>query len=188
MVAVDRRRAAEVLATNETGTRNVLEVAQEAGADPIVHLSSVSALFVPDLEVIDVDTPVAEGTSAYGRSKAASDLVARSLQEDGAPVVAVYPGGVLGPHDPNIGPTTRAVVYWLTTPIPVTDGGMEIVDVRDIAAAVVAATEPGRGPRRLVLGGHLLDMAQIADLVEEISVPRCAGSACPPGCSGDGGG
>ena len=84
-------------------------------------------------------------------------------------MVAVYPGGVLGPHDPNIGPTTRAVVYWLTTPIPVTDGGMEIVDVRDIAAAVVAATEPGRGPRRLVLGGHLLDMAQIADLVEEIS-------------------
>jgi len=181
VVAVDRRRAEEVLATNEAGTRNVLEAAHAAGADPIVHLSSVSALFVPGLSIIDADTPVARADSAYGQSKAASDLVARALQDQGAPVTAVYPGGVIGPHDPNLGPTSRAVVFWLTAPVPLTEGGMEIVDVRDVAAALVAAMEPGKGPRRLVLGGRMMSMAEIADVVEEVSGARVRRFRIPAG-------
>jgi UDP-glucose 4-epimerase len=35
----------------------------------------------------------------------------------------------------------------------VTDGGMGVVDVRDVAELLAAAVEPGRGPRRYLAGG-----------------------------------
>src|SRR5215203_150215 len=69
VVAVSRRRAAEVLATNAAGTRNVIGGAVEAGVARIVHTSSVSALFSAQNPRVTPDTEVADPESAYGKSK-----------------------------------------------------------------------------------------------------------------------
>jgi dihydroflavonol-4-reductase len=155
VTAVDRRRAEEVLATNEAGVRNVVGLAAEADLDPIIYTSSVGALFPPDTPVIRPDTAVAQPDSAYGRSKAAAEVFVRSLQADGAPVTVLYPGGVWAPHDPNLGPNLRGVLlnYQSGTPI-VSTGGWSVIDARDLADLFVAATASGQGPRRLVIGGH----------------------------------
>ena len=146
----DRER---MLATNADAARTVLEEALVAGADPVVHVSSTVALTRrsgsgPDLPLGDVQQP-------YASSKVASERVARELQDHGAPVVTVYPGSVLGPHDPYTGENTLLLEWvvrgWLGV-FPV--GGLHFVDVREVAAVVVAAMEPGRGPRRYVVPGH----------------------------------
>ena len=151
VVAVSRRRAAEVLATNAAGTRNVVGGAVDAGLGRIVHTSSVSALFSAANRRVTPDTEVAEPDSAYGKSKAEAELFVRGLQDQGATVTIIYPGGVLGPHDPNptLGAGHGAIVtnYRSGTPI-IQGGGWSIVDVRDVADLYVAAFGPDPAPSR----------------------------------------
>lgn len=168
VVANDRRRAAEVLRTNPAAARNVLGAAVVAGADPIVHVSSVASLFPPPGPVIDPSTPVASPTSAYGRSKADAERLARGLQELGAPITIVYPGGVWGPCDPNLTEQVRAAGTLVRSGVPITSGGLTVLDVRDLAVVIERSLEPGHGPRRFILGGHFFTTPELADLLEEV--------------------
>ncbi|MCB1013757.1 MAG: SDR family NAD(P)-dependent oxidoreductase [Acidimicrobiales bacterium] len=169
VVTNERKRAQEVLDTNPAAARVVLAAAVAAGADPIVHVSSVASLFPPPGPVIDPSTPVASPTSAYGRSKVGAELVARSLQDDGAPVTIVYPGGVWGPHDPNLTEQVRAAGTLVRSGVPITSGGLTVLDVRDLATVIARATVAGQGPRRFLLGGHFFTTPELADLLEEVA-------------------
>jgi nucleoside-diphosphate-sugar epimerase len=65
------------------------------------------------------DLPLGDVELPYARSKIASEQVARRLQDAGAPVVTIYPGGVYGPHDPYRGEqseTLRWVLLGLWVP------------------------------------------------------------------------
>lgn len=170
VVAVNRRSAAQVLATNAAGTRNVVGGAVERGLDPVVYTSSVSALFSPERPRVTPDSPVAEPDSPYGRSKADAERFVRGLQDGGAPVTVLYPGGVMGPHDPNLGAGLAAVVtnYRSGTPI-IKTGGWSIVDVRDVADLVVAVMMAGHAARRLVLGGRTLSTDEVNRLLAEVA-------------------
>lgn len=148
----DPRRGDEMLTTNEEAARNVLGQAVTAGCDPVVHISSTVALTRhtpanPDLELGDLDLP-------YSVSKMRSEQVARDLQADGSPVVCIYPGGVFGPHDPYEGEQSHRLGWQVRGLFPLwAAGGIHIVDVRDVAKVVAAATVPGRGPKRYVVPG-----------------------------------
>jgi nucleoside-diphosphate-sugar epimerase len=168
VVANERRRAAEVLATNPAAAKNVLGAAVDAGIDPIVHISSVASLFPPPGPVIDPDTPVASPTSAYGRSKADAEHIARDLQDAGAPITIIYPGGVWGPHDPNLTEQVRAAGTLVRSGVPITSGGLTILDVRDLAQVITRSLEPGQGPRRFVLGGHFFTTPDLAALLKDV--------------------
>jgi nucleoside-diphosphate-sugar epimerase len=152
----DPRRAAEVLRTNERATDLVLGGAVARGLDPVVHVSSTVALVRhggsgPDLPLGDLDLP-------YARSKLDSERIARRWQDEGAPVVTVYPGGVFGPHDPYHGTTSELLVWLARGRLGVYPrGGAHYVDVRDVARVVAATLEAGRGPRRYVVPGTHVD-------------------------------
>lgn len=152
----DPRRADEVLRTNAAATDRVLRGAVARGLDPVVHVSSTVALVRyggsgPDLPLGDMDL-------AYARSKLDSERIARAMQEQGEPVVTVYPGGVFGPHDPYHGTTSELMVWLARGLLPVYPrGGAHYVDVRDVAAVVAATLEPGKGPRRYVVPGTHVD-------------------------------
>jgi len=57
------------------------------GLDPVVHVSSYTALLPPQPPdaVLTPDSPVTRPAGAYSRSKAESDQVARRYREQGAP-------------------------------------------------------------------------------------------------------
>jgi dihydroflavonol-4-reductase len=152
--SLDPRKAAGALAANARGTEIVLEAAVRAGLDPVIHVSSYVAL-LPSRHVLTPDSPVGTGGPAYPRSKAQSELIARRHQSAGAPVVTTYPGAVTGPHDPYFGDTafTLAMILRNRTPFAIS-GTWPIADVAYAAGAHAAMLEPGRGPRRYLLGGH----------------------------------
>lgn len=77
MVSTDPSRADEMLHTNLEGARYVLGAAAAKGLDPIIHVSSFTALFRPGLEVLHADLPVVGGSDGYGRSKAVVEAYAR---------------------------------------------------------------------------------------------------------------
>lgn len=153
---------------NFRGARNVLGQAVERRMDPIVHVSSASALFPPPADMLSADLPVTAPTSPYGRTKADCERYARRLQDRGHAVVITYPGGVTGPHDPGFGPMSSSLAAFVRgkyQPLP-SAGGVMLVDVRDLAAAHAATFEPGLGARRFMAGGNFLGWETNADLID----------------------
>jgi dihydroflavonol-4-reductase len=158
--SLDPRRAEEMRRTNARATELVLGRAVDRGLDPVVHVSTTVALTRyggsgPDLPLGDIELP-------YAQSKIASEQVARRLQEAGAPVVTIYPGGVWGPGDPYRGDQSERLRWILLGRFPLWPrGGLHIVDIRDAAAVIAAVLRPGRGPRRYIVPGHHVDGDQL---------------------------
>jgi len=170
VVGIEGAKAAAASATNERGARNVLGIAAELGLDPIVYVSSFSALFTPGGAVLlTKDSPVAAAANPYAESKAACERYARELQADGRPVVCVYPGGILGPGDPGLSEAMRAAVIWRRLTMADLNSGFLLVDVRDVAAVIAAAMRPGRGPQRYLAGHHYIRWADLGQMVAEVT-------------------
>ncbi len=179
VVGIDGKKAAMARATNERGARNVLGIAAELGLDPIVYVSSFSALFEPGGAVLlTPDSPVAAAKNPYAESKAACERYARELQAQGKPIVCVYPGGVLGPDDPGLSEGMRAALIWRRLTMADIKSGFLLVDVRDVAAVIAAAMRPGRGPHRYLAGHHYIPWRELAAMVTEVTG---RGVLLPPG-------
>ncbi len=171
VVATDPSRADEMLTTNLAGAENVLGGAAALGLDPIVHVSSFTALFRPGLEMLRADLPVVGGTDAYGRSKSQVDLYARGMQDGGAPVVITYPGMVLGPPaGDQFGEAADGVEAAMKMRmLPGRSAAWTVVDVRDLAVVHAALLEPGRGPRRYMVGGKRIPVGSITAMLRSIT-------------------
>lgn len=171
LVATDPRQTKEMLTTNMQGAQNVLGQSVELGLDPIIHVSSFTALFHPGLDTLTADLPVVGGADGYGTSKAQVEIYARGLQDAGAPVNITYPGMVLGPpvgdQFGEAGEGVRAAVQMHA--IPGRSAAWLIVDARDLAALHAALLEPGRGPRRYTAGGHRVPAAELATMLGEVA-------------------
>lgn len=183
VVGTDNRRSALMWEVNAYATESVLTQAVRAGLDPVVSVSSYSALFPPPNGIIGPDTPTAPGRSAYAKTKGYADRVARRLQQQGAPVVVTYPSSVVGPAFHTApGVTERGwaplVRYGVA---PRLRGGMQMIDVRDVAAVHAAVMRPGRGPRRYVCGGELVTFDEMIDALERGSGRRFRRIPLSPG-------
>jgi nucleoside-diphosphate-sugar epimerase len=167
MVSTDPARADEMLYTNLEGARNVLGGAVAAKLDPVIHVSSFTALFRPGLEVLHADLPVVGGSDGYGKSKAVVEAYARGLQDAGAPVNITYPGIVLGPPaGDQFGEAAEGVEAAVKMHgVPGRGAAWIVVDVRDLAAIHNALLQPGNGPRRYMAGGKRIPVDRIAALI-----------------------
>jgi len=174
IVSLDLRDNARMAAQNLAGTRAVLGQAAERGLDPIVHLSSTSALFAPGAGPLTVDHPPTVVNFGYGRAKAATETFARSLQDDGRPVAIVYPSGVIGPPAGDaFGETGEGMSGFLSSGMmPTRRAAVSVIDVRDLAAIIAALLVPGHGPRRVMCAGHFLDMGALAEIYRALTGRR----------------
>ncbi len=161
-----------ILDVNTTGARTVVEAALAAGHDPIVHVSSVAVFVPPRDPVIRPDSPLASPRTDYGRSKVVTETELRARQDAGDPITIVYPGGVVGVDQPHLDATLEGLVAARTQGFPRTRGGVNLVDVEDLADALVACLTPAAGPRRLLLGGHFLPWAELGALLDDITGVR----------------
>ena len=183
VVGTDRRREALMWEINAHATEAVLNRAAEAGLDPIVSVSSYSALFPPPDGVITADTPPAPGRSPYAQTKAYADRAARTLQAQGAPVVVTYPSSVVGPaFHTAAGVTERGWAPIVAGGVaPRMPGGMQMVDVRDVAEVHRRLMRPGNGPRRYVCGGVMVSFNEMIDTLERGSGKRIRRIPLSPG-------
>jgi len=170
-----RGDAAATIETNVNGTRNVVDAAVAVGCDPVVHVSSIAVFGTTGPPVITTDSPpVSDVDNPYARAKALTEEFARTRQSEGKPVVIVYPHGVTGPAaGDQYGEMAMGFVSMLKTGCLVTNGGgLGIVDVRDVAAALVAALQPGHGPRRYTVSGHFTPLDEVGALIRTLTGRR----------------
>jgi len=160
---------AELFKVNVQGTQNVIGSAVAAGIKAIVHLSSITVIFNTDAAKVTADAPVVPSRMPYGRSKMEAELYVRGLQQQGAPISIVYPGGVIGPDDPGFSDAFKALHHRINHGFRIFgDGGMQHVDVRDLAAFVVTLLEQG-GDGRYLLPGPYLRWTELADILDEVT-------------------
>lgn len=88
--SLDSRRYREMGRTNVRGAEAVLDAAVRHGCDPVVHVSSFVAL-LQRRATVTADSPLSTARGVYVQLRAASEAVARRLQDDGAPIVIVHP-------------------------------------------------------------------------------------------------
>jgi deazaflavin-dependent oxidoreductase (nitroreductase family) len=169
----------DLVTQNVQGVEHVVGQAVARGLDPVVHVSTVAVFVPPHQPTITTDAPLASPRTDYGRSKVAAEQYARRLQDDGAPVTIVYPGGVLGPGQPTLDSMMEGLAGALSSVWPMPDGGVALVHVEDLAEALARAVVPGRGARRLLLGGDYLRWPELADLCDELTGVPCRRMVIP---------
>lgn len=163
--SLDPRRADEIERTNVEAAENVLGEAVRARLSPVVHISTYAVLVRkggtdPSLPLGDIDYP-------YTRSKILSEQVARGFQAAGDPVVTVYPGSTLGPHDPYRGDQSERLRWLAAGRLPIWPSGRtHYTDVRDVAALVAAVVNKCSEPHRYVVPGHFADGKMIFGALE----------------------
>ncbi len=149
------RHPQDLYDSNVTGTRNVLEAAARAGTERIVYTSTVGCIGMPkDANGVET-TPVSISDMAghYKRSKWLAEQVTVEKARAGLPVVIVNPTAPIGDHDWKPTPTGKIIVDFLSNRLPAyVDTGLNLVDVRDIAAGHLLAAERGRVGERYILG------------------------------------
>jgi len=156
----------EIMETNVSGTRIVMEQALRAGIERIVHTSSVATISPhPQGLAADETMPLAEaqGIGAYKRSKIAAErLVERLVAERGLPAVIVNPSTPVGPRDVRPTPTGRIIIESACGRIPgFVDTGLNLVHVDDVAAGHLAALLRGKIGERYILGGQNVFFSEI---------------------------
>ena len=167
VVAMDARHADQLARTNPLGVEHVVGGAVRRGLESIVYVSSATVLFTPGAGPIRADSPLATGSSGYARSKVEAELRVRELQRRGAPIRTLYPQAILGPDDPGLSESNRALRIFLRNGMVDTSGGFEIVDVRDVAALIAALVRPEADPGGYLPPGDFRTWPELIALLEQ---------------------
>jgi dihydroflavonol-4-reductase len=151
-----RLPAADLRRVDVEGTRIVLDAAREAGVQRAVHVSSVAAIGpAPRGGVADErQVRAAPLGIPYADAKYAAEVEALRVAAHGLELVIASPTHVLGRGDLRRS-STDLVRRFLLRRIPVyVDGAINVVDVEDVAAGIVACDERGRPGERYILGNR----------------------------------
>jgi len=164
--------------TNVAGTNNVMCAAFELGTPRVVHTSSVATLAASADGTPADETAragLAELVGPYKRSKWLAERVVEGWVERGLPAIIVNPSTPVGEGDGKPTPTGRIIVDFLNGRMPAyVDTGLNVVDVRDVAAGHLLAAERGRMGERYILGNVNLTLLELLELVG-----RTAGRRAP---------
>ena len=141
---------------NVDGTHIVLQAARETGVKRVIFTSSVAAIGLredglPGDETLPFN--LSPERFPYGYSKVLAQSVVEEALQQGQDIVTVNPVVIMGPGDLNmISGSFITQVKQLQWLVPLTSGGVAVIDVRDVARGHLAAAEQGRTGERYILG------------------------------------
>jgi dihydroflavonol-4-reductase len=155
---------------NTEGVRNVAEAALAVGARRMVHCSSIHSYDQYRCGgTIDETSRRSDSPElpVYDRSKWAGEEELRTVIGRGLDAVICNPTAVIGAVDRA--PYSRINGMLLDSargrvPALVT-GGFDLVDVRDVAAGLIAAAEHGRTGENYLLSGQMVSMLEAFQMV-----------------------
>ena len=176
----------DMLRANVDGALAMVRAAANAGAERIIHCSSVAALgLIGDGSVSDETTPARESDfiGVYKRSKFLAERAVLDLaRRDNLPVVVVNPAAPVGPRDIKPTPTGKMILDAAAGRVPAyIDTGLNIVHVDDVAEGHVLALERGRIGERYILGGENMLLKDVLALVATVAGRRPPSIRLPEG-------
>ena len=177
--------------TNVDGTRNVLEVAKDAGLRRFIFTSSYVTVGRKRGRVATEDDTIVDrgemsptnrlrGLTPYVRSRVqAEELVLRYVREHGLPAIAMCVSTTYGGRDWGRTPHGAIIAAAAFGKLPFVMNGIELeaVGVDDAALALILAAEKGRVGERYLVSEKMITNADVARIAAE------AVGVAPPGKS-----
>lgn len=148
----------EMHAIHIDGTRLLCNAAKAAGVRRIVMASTSGTIAITKTgkEIPDETWPTPIELCSrwpYYASKVYQEETARRACGDKIELIMLNPSLLLGPGDVRLS-STNDILKFMGRDIPVVPpGGINFVDVRDVAAAFISAMKKGRAGERYLLGG-----------------------------------
>jgi len=127
----------QIRETNHTGTKNVLEVAQELGIPRVVHISSTAVYGIPDHHPL-LETDPMHGVGPYGGSKVEAEHECEEYRKKGMCIPIIRPKSFIGPERLGV----FALLYdWAKDGkgFPILGNGKtlyQLLDVEDLCEAI----------------------------------------------------
>jgi len=118
--------------------------------------------------------PMSQVVGAYKRSKVHAEALVRRAAAAGLAAYVVNPSAPIGPGDHRPTPTGRLITDALAGRMPAyVDTGLNLVDVRDVAAGHLLALQRGTPGRRYILGNAWgnLSLREILQMVHRAGGP-----------------
>jgi dihydroflavonol-4-reductase len=157
--------------TNVDGTRNVLEIAKDAGLQHFIFTSSYVTVGRERGRVATEDDMIVDrGLTPYVRSRVqAEKIVLRYAREHGLPSVAMCVSTTYGSGDWGRTPHGAIIAGAAFGKLPFVMNGIELeaVGVDDAARAMILAAEKGRVGERYLISEKMITNAEVARIAAE---------------------
>jgi len=159
---------------NIKGTINLFTEAARRGVKKVIYVSTAGVIGKkPSGAPGDELTPPYPHTqkNLYLKSKIlAEEAISKFLREYHLPVVLILPGWMFGPRDAAPTSSGQLVLDFLHQKLPgIVDGGMCVVDARDVAQTMINAVEQGKSGERYIVGGRYFSLEDIMIILEKIT-------------------
>ncbi len=165
---------ATLKAINIDATLQLFAAAETHGIGKVIYVSS-GGVIGPSPNGGPSDETIPPGTGAienlYFRSKVLGEqAIGQFLETHALDVVLILPGWIFGPGDGAPTASGRLVLDLLDRKLPaIPPGGAAIVDVRDVAQAMINAVARGRRGERYIVSGRYSSLANVAQTVERVA-------------------
>ncbi|MBC9909253.1 NAD-dependent epimerase/dehydratase family protein [Chitinophaga varians] len=160
---------------NTNTTRLLTEAAQQAGVRRFLFVSSITAYEqFPYDAPMDETRPYTQGMRySYDHSKAMAQEAALACNGPFLEVIALAPTAVIGPFDWRPSLIGDAVIRIYRGKIPaIFPGGVDFVDVRQVAQAIVQALTAGTPGQAYILSGEWMTLKTLSAHIAQIKGKR----------------
>ncbi len=164
-----------IMRVNVEGTRNLMQACFDRGVRRVVYTSSTAALGAHGKTHANETAHFNLGDTRdpYHISKCRAEQVALEFATKGLPIVIVNPTNPIGPRDIKPTPTGKLILDVLKGRLPgYVDGGINIVDVDDVALGHLLAMEKGRVGEKYILGNENISINQYFELIAQVGGAR----------------
>jgi dihydroflavonol-4-reductase len=171
-ISIDDRNKDLVYSTNVTGTQNLLDKAIKFRIQKFIHFSTIHALdpFPLDQELNETRPFIDHAHMVYEQSKTESEKLVLNAVKTGLNAVIITPTAIIGPYDYKPSYLGQAIIKMYTNSLPMlVPGGYNWVDVRDVVACAIAASEKGRQGERYIASGHYLDLKELSNMIRKVT-------------------
>lgn len=155
---------------NYEGVRNSFFLFQKYHGTRFIYLSSVDA-FRPVKTVVNETSSLYENETkagAYPISKSMATRFIKDKQKEGADALILYPSAMLGPYDEGHNAVVQLLRDYLHGKIPgVIPGSYGLVDVRDVAQAIVTLSEGTSKGDSFILTSERVKIADLLRLAKK---------------------
>ncbi len=157
-----KKHDSAVMKINYEGSKNIVDCAKNIDFKKIIYISSVDSLSIvkDNNEILEQNYYFPDKVAGiYGKSKA----LANNYFLDNLPnSVIILPSALYGPDDPLNCPINFAIQQFISNKMPaLVKGGYNLVDVRDVADAIVSACYLSKNGQSYILGGNNISIKDI---------------------------
>lgn len=170
IVTVEKKFNQMVYDVNVKGTKNIADVSLARHVDHFVYVSTTNVFKnTPKKEIVyETKNFVSDDkTGLYAITKSEATSYVLDLSEKGLNCSVIHPSAIIGPRDYMNGLMTSMILMFLQGKLPASvNGAYDLVDVRDVANALISASYQGKQGENYIIAGH---QRKITALINEVA-------------------